>query len=187
MTITNTILARRSIKRASNKPIERVKIDKLLEDAAYAPFHSKTEPWHTYVIGSDAGKTKLLEAIKVSLEAIEGSPVSEEKLEKTKQKIATPPYLLLITAEQIGDEKKDFEAIGAVSAFIQNFQLLAWEAGIGMIWRTNNFIFNQAFNRALGIPVTDKVVGILYLSVIEDNIPKPKPRKPITEWVTDIE
>lgn len=188
---TKAILARRSIKRASSAPIERAKIDLLLEQAAYAPFHSKQEPWNAYIIGSKSGKEKLLQAIGKSIEATRGDTIAAEKkqelLEKNKQKLEKPPYLIIITAKQVEEEKKDFEAIAAVSAFIQNFQLLAWEAGVGMIWRTNKFIFDKAFARALAIPDENKVIGILYLSVLEDNVPEVKKRSPIEEWVTEIE
>ncbi|MBC1814259.1 nitroreductase, partial [Listeria booriae] len=43
--IKDTIIERRSIKKANDAPISRETINTLLKQAAFAPFHSKVEPW----------------------------------------------------------------------------------------------------------------------------------------------
>ncbi len=39
---------------------------------------------------------------------------------------------------------------------IQNIQLAAWARGIGMIWRTNDWIYNPIFREALGVKPGEK-------------------------------
>lgn len=135
--IEKTIMERRSIKKANDEPISRETVNTILEQAAYAPFHSKVEPWNVYVLHTLAEKERYIEKIIEFNEREQGVSFSEAEIADLKagyaKKIITPPYLLIVTTNIIGHGKKDFESIGATSAFIQNIQLLGWEAGIGMI------------------------------------------------------
>lgn len=187
--IKNIIMERRSIKKANDEPISRETINTLLEQAAYAPFHSKVEPWSVYVLHTLEEKEHYIEKIIAFNEREQGVTFSEAEIADLKagyaKKIITPPYLLIVTTNIIGHGKKDFESIGATSAFIQNMQLLGWEAGIGMIWRTNRFIFDTKFAEDLGIPSEQKIVGTLHLTTLSE-IPEPMPRRPLNDWVKDL-
>ncbi|EFS04291.1 nitroreductase family protein, partial [Listeria seeligeri FSL S4-171] len=61
--IKDTIIERRSIKKANNAPISRETINTLLEQAAFAPFHSKVEPWNVYVLHTLEEKERYIEKI----------------------------------------------------------------------------------------------------------------------------
>ncbi|MBC1826280.1 nitroreductase [Listeria seeligeri] len=187
--IKDTIIERRSIKKANDAPISRETINTLLEQAAFAPFHSKVEPWNVYVLHTLEEKERYIEKIIAFNEREQEVTFSEAEIAELKagyaKKIITPPYLLIVTTNIIGHGKKDFESIGATSAFIQNIQLLGWEAGIGMIWRTNRFIFDDKFATDLGIPNEQKIIGTLHLTTLAE-IPEPKPRRPLNEWVKDL-
>ncbi|MCB2627744.1 nitroreductase family protein, partial [Listeria monocytogenes] len=61
--IEKTIKARRSIKKANDAPISRETVHTILEQAAYAPFHSKVEPWNVYVLPTLAEKERYIEKI----------------------------------------------------------------------------------------------------------------------------
>lgn len=54
--IEKTIMERRSIKKANDEPISRETVNTILEQAAFAPFHSKVEPWNVYVLHTLAEK-----------------------------------------------------------------------------------------------------------------------------------
>ncbi|MBM5605155.1 nitroreductase family protein [Listeria seeligeri] len=187
--IKDTIIERRSIKKANDAPISRETINTLLEQAAFAPFHSKVEPWNVYVLHTLEEKERYIEKIIAFNEREQGVTFSEAEIVELKagyaKKIITPPYLLIVTTNIIGHGKKDFESIGATSAFIQNIQLLGWEAGIGMIWRTNRFIFDDKFATDLGIPNEQKIIGTLHLTTLAE-IPEAKPRRPLNDWVKDL-
>ncbi|HAA6725950.1 TPA_asm: nitroreductase [Listeria monocytogenes] len=187
--IEKTIMERRSIKKANDAPISRETVNTILEQAAYAPFHSKVEPWNVYVLHTLAEKERYIEKIIEFNEREQGVSFSEAEIADLKagyaKKIITPPYLLIVTTNIIGHGKKDFESIGATSAFIQNIQLLGWEAGIGMIWRSNRFIFDAKFAEDLGIPSEQKIIGTLHLTSLAE-VPEAKPRRPLNEWVKDL-
>ncbi|EMG29337.1 nitroreductase [Listeria fleischmannii 1991] len=181
--IAEIIQSRRSIKKATEEPISKETVLHLIEIASFAPFHSKVEPWEVYMMSTGAQKEKYVEAVvKANCEKQE----EEQKIrESTMAKIGTAPITLIITSKIVGNEKKDFEAIAATSAFIQNLQLLGWEENIGMIWRTNKYIFSPLFCEALGIPSDEKIIGTLHLTRFTE-VKEAKTRREITSYVHEL-
>ncbi|MBA3927534.1 nitroreductase family protein [Listeria rustica] len=186
--ISEIIMERRSIKQVDEAPIERAVIDDILEKSAFAPFHSKIEPWHVAVLSTEAEKRRFVEAIVNSMERMQGEPLTHERREQIRagneRKIVAPPYTLIVTTDIIGSGKKDFEAIAATSAFIQNVQLLAWEAGLGVLWRTNNFIFDPEVVTELGLD-GQQIVGCLQITRFNE-VPDAKPRRAMDTWVKNL-
>lgn len=68
---------------------------------------------------------------------------------------------------------------------IQNIQLAAWARGIGMIWRTNDWIYNPIFREALGVKPGEKIVATLMIGYA-DFIPEAKTRTSIREKLTVV-
>ncbi|WP_088810226.1 MULTISPECIES: nitroreductase [unclassified Listeria] len=181
--VAETIRARRSIKQAIEEPISKQFVHSLIETASFAPFHSKLEPWEVYVVESPAQKEKYVEAV---VRATCEKPEEAHKIrESTIKKIGKAPITLIITSKITSVAKKDFEAIAATSAFIQNLQLLGWEENIGMIWRTNKYIFNPTFQEVLGIKPDEKIIGTLHLTKFVE-VPKAKARREIASYVHEL-
>ena len=78
------------------------------------------------------------------------------------------------------------EDYGAVSTMIQNFQLAAWERGIGMIWRSNDWIYDPIFREGIGVAPGEKVVATLMIGYPK-HIPAPQDRTDIREMLTIID
>jgi nitroreductase len=188
-TIKQTIVERRTIRNFVDTPIDEALLNELLEKAAYAPFHNKVEPWHVIVVDDYETKMHFLEKVFESYERNNIlKDVSESNLEKLrasyKEALVTPAVSLIVSADQFDDEKQSFEALAATCAFIQNCQLLAWEEGIGVVWRSNPFIFDPEFAKELGVPADQKIVGALQVGYFdEEKKPKTKKRRELTEWV----
>lgn len=174
--IDELIKGRRSIKKFQEKSVDLEEIIDLLEVAKWAPNHKMTEPWR-FLLYSGEGKEKFIEAFK----ATQGT--GEEAAEKAAKKAAyfrsIPIHLVVIMPEDPRQKTWD-EDYGAVSAFIQNFQLAAWARGIGMIWRTNDWIYNPVFREKVGVQPGEKIVGTLMIGYAE-HVPEAKPRTSIRE------
>ncbi len=181
--VAEIIRARRSIKHAMHEPISKQLVSSLIETASFAPFHSKLEPWEVYMVESQAQKEKYVNAV---VRATSESMEDEHKIrESTMKKVGTAPITLVITAKVFNDEKKDFEAIAATSAFIQNLQLLGWEENIGMVWRTNKYIFNPKFKELLGIKLDERIIGTLHLTQFFE-VPQAKQRREIAAYMHEL-
>ena len=95
-----------------------------------------------------------------------------------------PLHLVVIMPEDPRQRRWD-EDYGAVSSMLQNFQLAAWERGIGMIWRSNDWIYNPVFREAIGVKPGEKIVATMMIGY-PAHVPTKQERTDIREKLTNI-
>ena len=127
-TVEQNIISRRTIKSFKEDPIDPEEIIELLNIAKWAPNHKLTQPWR-FQLYTGEGKEVFAGAYIDSQPTVEGE-VSEKVLRKAQYYKDIPLQLVIIMPEDPRQRTWD-EDYGAVSAFIQNFQLAAWDRGIG--------------------------------------------------------
>ncbi|KGX85139.1 nitroreductase family protein [Pontibacillus litoralis] len=183
-TIQQVIKERRTIRNFTNEPIDIQEMVDLLDVAVYAPNHKTREPWSFMAITSNA-RTKMYDEIVNSYERqhiFEG--YAQETVNKKKEKLYDMmhqcPIHLIVTMDQADERKVWEEDFAATCAMMQNLQLLGWERNIGMVWKTNPYIQDKEFYKAMGIDPTKKIVGVLHIGR-PAKIPKAKDRTPVVD------
>ncbi|WP_335871225.1 nitroreductase family protein [Bacillus sp. 2205SS5-2] len=179
-TLQKAIRERRTIRKFTNENIETEEVLQLLEDAVYAPNHQLREPWSFILIRDDA-KPHFMNEIKNSYERLEvfrdySQEVIDKKQQQLKQFIETCPVHLIVMMKQDSSQKVWEEDFAATCALIQNLQLLGWSNEMGMVWKTNPYIYDPAFSAAMNIPQNQKIVGVIHIGK-PAHIPKEKVRK----------
>ncbi len=160
MTITDAIKNRRTIKSFKREPITENDLLTWLEAASYAPNHRMNEPWEVLVIG----------------------PETRAKLNHKKDFGGAPVVLAVLSKPAATPFERD-ENIMAVSCFVQNFMLAAYEAGAGVYWSSMG---NLPQNRdILGVTPEYDVIGILGIGYPEE-VPAVKPRTPMASKITHL-
>ncbi len=180
--IDELIKGRRSIKAFKPSPIAPEEIVELLNVAKWAPNHHLTEPWR-FLLFAEKGKDTFVQAFLDSQSNKYGE-VTEAVKRKAEYFRQIPLHLVVVMAEDPRQKVWD-EDHCAVSALIQNFQLAAWARGIGMIWRSNDWIYHPTFREALGVKPGEKVVATLMIGYPE-HTPAPRPRTDMNELVEII-
>ena len=191
-TIEAIIQERRTIRQDSSEAIAIEVVNKLLGTAAYAPFHSKTEPWQVYLLQGEADHQSYINEVlacyrRLGIWQEHGPDKVQEWEERLKAYFERVPLSMIVTCQVTGEEKADFEAVLATAAFIQNLQLLAWNQGLGVTWRTTAEIFDSTFTTQLNIPATERIVGSLQFTKHVGKTPKAKRRRPLSEWVKPLQ
>lgn len=181
--IEENIISRRTIKKFKADPVDPQEIIELLNVAKWAPNHKITEPWRFQLYVGE-GKEKFAQAF-IDSQPTEGGEPSEKTLRKAQYYKDIPLQLVVIMPEDPRQRTWD-EDYGAVSAFIQNFQLAAWARGIGMVWRTNEWVYSPVFREGIGVKPGEKIVATLMIGYPQ-HVPKAKPRTDIQEFLTVIE
>lgn len=185
MNITEAIKERRTVRKfkSDHIPIETLK--EILSLSTWAPNHGLREPWRFILYYAD-GRKKFIDA---QVGAYEKSPYAslmkdENEREMLKKKnieylMGIPAHLVVLMPEDPRQKQweEDFAAVGAL---IQNIQLAAWEKGIGVVWKTNSYIYEPSFYEAIGAKPGEKVVAVLHLGIPE-TIPEPHPRTALEE------
>ncbi|WP_025025994.1 nitroreductase family protein [Caldalkalibacillus mannanilyticus] len=179
--IEETIRTRRTIRDFNGEPMNQEEVIKLLEDAVWAHFHSAREPWR-FILFMGEGRRTFAEAVARTL--------SKEMIEKygewgMKQYCELMQAHLLVVIEADPRQKQFEDAFSASAALIQNLQLLAWDRGIGVVWKTNDYNWDPKFLESVGVKAGERVVGTLHLGYFDESkVPRPKRRTPVEDLLT---
>ena len=180
--IDKTIMERRSITNFKLDPVDIDEIIELLDIAKWAPNHKVNEPWR-FLLFAEAGKEKFVEAFLGAASKVNGAP-APAALNKAEYFRDIPLHLVVVISEDPRQKQRD-EDMGAVASLLQNFQLAAWERGIGMIWRSNDWIYKPEFRDALGVQPGEKIVATMMIGYPQ-TVPQKRERTPIREKLTII-
>lgn len=181
--IEKLIRERRTIRQFNEKKLSKEAVIELLEAAVWAPVHSRKEPWR-FILFMGEGRKQFADAVLLTF--------SKEERERWEQKLQVDycermQAHLLIVIEADPRQREWEDAVGAASALIQNIQLLAWEQGIGVVWKTNEYNFDPDFCRLTGVNPGERIIGTLHLGYFDqDKIPKARPRTPARERLTYV-
>ncbi|KUJ74207.1 nitroreductase [Thiomicrospira sp. XS5] len=166
MPILQTIKSRRSVYQFTPAPIKAEWINQCLEAAIWAPNHKVTEPWRFWVLGPDTQAS--LAHIYADSRAMKRAEPKTDAFtaiyDKAILKFRAIPKIVLVGQVLSSDPIMRKEDYAACSCAIQNFQLAAWELGLGVQWSTGPIIQDERTFKALQID-SDKVelIGALYM------------------------
>ncbi|BAB04022.1 nitroreductase [Halalkalibacterium halodurans] len=173
--LANVIKERRSIKNGyldQEVPLELV--EQLLEVAVWAPTHGLREPWRFIFVSSEQKETFVAQLVQT---------FPKEMQENRRNYFSQPAAFLIVVMQEDPRQKQWEEDFGAVSSLIQNFQLLAWEQKLGVVWKTNPHIYDPKVRDLVGVAPGEKIVGFLHLGYF-DEVPKAMPRTSVKEKLT---
>lgn len=181
--VEKAIIGRRTVKAFKPDSVDVEEIIELLNVAKWAPNHKLTEPWR-FQLYTGEGKQIFIQSYMDSQPKVDGE-IPEKVKNKANYFKGIPLHLVVIMPEDPRQRRWD-EDYGAVSTMIQNFQLAAWERGIGMIWRSNDWIYDPIFREGIGVQPGEKVVATLMIGYPK-HIPAPQERTDIREKLTIID
>jgi nitroreductase len=163
MDVETAIRSRRTHKAFAPEPIPREDLEELLELARWAPNHHLTSPWRFRVVGP-AALGRLKEA---------AGPEGAAKLDRC-------PTLVAVSCVLSGDPVQDEEDLHA-TAVASYIVLLATHArGLAGYWRTPALLRSEEGRRAVGLPASERFVGLLHLGYGRQE-QAPPARPPLSE------
>ena len=140
METKTAIETRRSIRRFTNKPIEREMIEELLELTIQSPSAKNDQPWR-FVVLREQSKTDLLERLEEKAQALIENNIPTGSLRGSIRAMQEAPVLILIyngiSREGLGEREEyakflvDTQSLGSA---IQTMLLGAQSMGIGSLW-----------------------------------------------------
>lgn len=166
MDVFQAIGDRRSIRKYKDQPVEREKVERVLNAARLAPSWKNMQCWRFLVLDRAARKEALLDAFG------DDNP--------GKKALLQAPVLIVVCADPSQSEVShgmEYYIADAAVAF-QNLCLAALELGLGTCWM--GMYDEAAIKERLGIPEEIRVVGVTPLGY-PDQDPRPRPRKELAE------
>jgi nitroreductase len=166
MDIFQVFRDRRSIRKYKDTPVEREKIEQVLDAARLAPSWKNMQCWRFLVLTDPERKEALLSAFA------DDNP--------GKKAFMQAPVAIAICADPAeSDLSHDIEYFVADAAIaFEHICLAAHAVGLGTCWMG---LFDEADMKAkLNIPGNMRIVGVTPLGY-PDQEPKPRPRKELSE------
>jgi nitroreductase len=166
MDVFQVIRDRRSIRKYKDTPVEREKIDQVLDAARLAPSWKDMQCWRFLVLTDGEKRARLLDAFP------DDNP--------GKKAIAMAPVVIVVCADprESGVENGIEYYIADTAIAFEHLCLVAHALGLGTCWM--GWYSEDQIKGALGIPAGIRIVGITPLGY-PDQEPKARPRKELPE------
>ncbi len=187
MELRRAIRQRRSIRRFQDRPVDRAILKDLIEEAMWAPSAMNTQPWLFHVVSGEK-RERLCEIMSRAFDKL------RPRLEALFQKrmvgmikgyftnFGNAPHLIVVTMDPLDVSEYQEGASQSAAAAIQNFSLLAHEAGLGSCWMTGPLWVEKEVVEFLDVPKR-KLVAALTLGWPDQDPPVPPRRENKIAWV----
>jgi len=160
------IQGRRSIRRYSDRPVERALVERLLAAATGAPSAHNRQPWRFVVIQEEGGRERLAEAMNAALRAdLAADGLADEQIEtqaaRRRARLTGAPVLILLCMtmadmDDYPDEKRRraewIMATQSLALAGQNLLLAAHAEGLGACWLCAPLFCPEVVRDTLGLP-----------------------------------
>ena len=183
--INELIQSRRSIfqKDYTGEKVSDEVVQKMLENANWAPTHKFTEPWRFTVFTGD-GIKKLLEFQAQCYKEVTTAKGTFRE-DRYISLGATPSSSHIIAIGMKRDEHKgipEVEEVGAVFCAFQNMQLTATAYGVGCYLSTGGITFYEEAKPFFNLGSEDKLLGFMHIGIPKGTVATGR-RKPIQDKV----
>ncbi len=165
--VETAIRTRRTHKAYGPEPLGRGEVLELLDLARWAPNHHLTAPWRFRVVGPSA-----LERLKRA-----AGPDGAAKLDRA-------PTLIVVSCALGEDPVQNEEDLHATAVAAYIVLLSAHARGYAGYWRTPGLLRERVGRRAVGLPDSERTVGLLHLGHPRQE--KEPPRRPPVEQTTEF-
>jgi nitroreductase len=163
--VETAIRTRRTHKAFGPEPLAREEILELLELARWAPNHHLTAPWRFRVVGPEAlGRLKQA-----------AGPEGAAKLDRA-------PTLIVVSCALGPDPVQNEEDLHATAVASSIVLLGAHARGLAGYWRTPGLLRSTGGRTAVGLPDSERFVGLLHLGRARQQ--KEPPGRPPVEQST---
>ncbi len=165
MDVETAIRTRRTHKAFGPEALSREQVEELLELARWAPNHNLTAPWRFRVLGPES---------LARLKEVAG-PEGAVKLDRA-------PTLIVVSCALTGDPVQDEEDLHATAVASYIVLLGAHARGLAGYWRTPGLLRSSEGADAVGLPGSERFVGLLHLGSPRQE--KQPPERPPVEQMT---
>ena len=185
MKATDAIHQRRSIRKFTDRAVERGEIERMLEAAVLAPNHRLTQPWRFYVLGPESRRAYGAALGDRKARKVEDPEAAALVREKVAGEHAALPGMIVVAMVQSADPEIREEDYAAVMMAVQNLSLEAADLGLGTHIKSGAVMDDPAARIAAGVADGERIVAVVNVGEPAE-VPAPKERAPaatFTHWL----
>ena len=181
--VSRLIRKRRTIKPSAydDRPVPKAVIEKIIENAHWAPTHGQTFPWRFFICCGDARNELANTLCDIYRMITTKDSFKEKKYTGIRQNVLASPVTISIAMKRDETEKiQEIDEVMAVGCAVQNMHLTATAYGLGGFWSTHSAATSKRYCDHLGLSPSDKALGLFFIGYPRKLWPVGK-RGPITE------
>lgn len=187
--LSDLIRDRRTIypKDLTDRVVQRDIIERLLQNATWAPSHGMTQPWRFTVFSGD-GRKRLSEFLGNEYTRITApEKFMQRKYDNHVQRpLQASVTIALGMARDPSGKISELDEMLATACAVQNMHLTCTAYGLGGFWATGAALTGEAMRDFLGLGAQDRCLGLFFVGY--PSIPWPKGyRKPYPDLVRWVE
>ncbi|AHL75871.1 nitroreductase [Stutzerimonas stutzeri] len=184
MDALDLLLNRVSVTRLADPAPTAAQLDVLFRAALRAPDHGQLRPWRFLTIQDDARDE--LGDLFVEALRLRQPDAPEEALHKARKMPLRAP-LLVVAIARVSPHPKipGSEQVLAAACAAHGLLLAAHAQGLGAVWRTGEFSYDNHVAQQLGLEENEQVIGFIYLGTPEGNVRTPSgldPQQFVSRW-----
>lgn len=186
MELLQAIKERRTIRKFKPDPVPRELLEKLIKEAMWAPSAMNTQPWKFFVFtgGARQGLVSIAEGCIDQLDARMATLFNDKMRGMIRgyfRDFGGAPAIVVLMSHLPPESVYQKASLYSACAAMQNFLLLAHEAGLGACWMTGPLWVEEDIIAYLNCPGWG-LVGITPVGWPDQNVPTPPRKNEVIEW-----
>lgn len=176
MDFMKTIPERRSIRRFHSSPVDQELVFALLREAQQLYPSGEAAAFRCVYAGTADSRERLAACMLEPLvknRLVKWLP--EKVRDFVRKRVTDIPGHLAVIARNDPDGRKSDMNYAAVCGIMQNFQLVAWQRQLGVLWDTETIMQSKALFDLFKMNPDERLVGIFHLGYF-DKVPKARAR-----------
>jgi F420 biosynthesis protein FbiB-like protein len=193
-TFSDVVRTRRSVRRFKSTPVDRARLERILEAARLAPSAHNRQPWRFTVIEASDARARVAEAMAARLRAdrlADGTPPEqvEADAERSRRRLMEAPCAILVcltmeAMDRYPDERRTQAertmAVQSVAMAGENLLLAARAEGLDACWLCGPLFAADEARRALDLPNDWEPQGMVVLGEAAE-VPAPRGRRSLED------
>jgi nitroreductase len=173
----------------TGEKVSKLTIERLLQNANWAPNHLHTEPWRFKVFEGDALKHLMDFMAGLYKKVSTPENFSQAKFDKYANNSAKASHIIAICMQRSDKPGlPETEEIAAVACAVQNMWLtLTVIPNTGGYWSSGGLVYKPEMAEFLKLETDQRCLGLFYIGIINPESPKPvgfrKPWEEKVDWV----
>ena len=159
LSVYHAIYGRRSAWKFTDRPVDRMAIERMMDAAIWAPNHRLTEPWRFFVL--EQGSTERIRAAELAAEFQLQRTGDQRRADGTRQKVLEPPVVIYVYTVPGPDDETTRENYASVCIAAHNISLAGAAEGLAVTWETGGAMRHPGLAELLGAEESWQMTAML--------------------------
>ena len=159
LSVYHAIYGRRSAWKFSDRPVDHMAIERMLDAAVWAPNHRLTEPWRFFVLEQESPERSTAAELAAQFQ-LERSG-DQRRADAARQKVLEPPMVIYVYTVPGPDDETTKENYASVCIAAHNISLAGAAEGLAVTWETGGATRHPGLGRMLGADESWQMTAML--------------------------